>query len=118
MTPHVVSIDHVTSVVEDPTEARRHLLDVYGIGSERSSYLTYAGARSWIAPLLPPSYLELLSIEDEDVAESSAVGRQLLERRRGGGGVIAWSILVKDLETVSERVGISIFDYTKRDHDG
>ena len=118
MTPHGVSIDHVTSVVEDPTEACRHLLDAYGIGSERSSYLTYAGATSWIAPLLPPSYLEMLSIEDEDVAEASAVGRQLLDRRRGGGGVIAWSILVDDLESVSQRVGISIFDYTKQDHDG
>jgi Glyoxalase-like domain len=111
-------IDHVTSVVEDPLDACEELRAKYGLGSERSGYLDFAGARSWLVPLMPPSYLELLSIEDESAAEGSAVGRQLLQRRATGGGLVAWSVLVDDLARVSERLSIPIFDYTKMDEQG
>jgi hypothetical protein len=114
----VLSIDHVTSVVEDPVAACDELRETYGLGSERSGYLAYAGARSWLVPLRPPSYLEFLSVEDEEAAQRSAVGRQLLDRRKDGGGLVAWSVLVEDLTRVSERLGIPIFDYTKVDDDG
>jgi hypothetical protein len=104
--------------VEDPVAACDELRETYGLGSERSGYLAYAGARSWLVPLPPPSYLELLSVEDEEAAQRSAVGRQLLDRRKDGGGLVAWSVLVEDLTRVSERLGIPIFDYTKVDDHG
>ncbi len=113
-----VCIDHVTSVVEDPVAACHQLREKHGIGSERSGYLEYAGARSWLVPLQPPSYLELLSIEDETAALKSAVGSQLLERRKRGGGLVAWSVLVNDLKRVSDRLDLPIFDYTKTDDEG
>jgi hypothetical protein len=113
-----MTIDHVTSVVEDPVDACNQLREAHGIGSERSGYLDYAGARSWLVPLRPPSYLELLSIEDEAAARMSTAGRQLLNRLDTGGGLVAWSVLVDDLTRVSERLDIPIFDYTKTDDHG
>src|SRR5207249_1983111 len=35
-----------------------------------------------------------------------------------GRGVFAWSVLINDLEAVSERLGIEIFDYTIPHEDG
>ncbi len=113
-----LSVDHVTSVVADPLDVCHHLRERHGLGSERSGYLDYAGARSWLVPLRPPSYLELLSIEDQDAALISTTGRQLLDRLASGGGLVAWSVLVDDLALVSERLHIPIFDYTKLDEHG
>jgi hypothetical protein len=61
-------VDHVVLVVADPVEAARNLFERYGLGSERGPYHTFAGTRNWSVPLFPLSYLEILSIEDRDVA--------------------------------------------------
>jgi hypothetical protein len=115
---HNMIVDHVVFVVADPVKAAQDLFDEYGLGSERGPYHTFSGTRNWSVPLTPPSYLELLSIEDRHVAESSKPGRRVIECEEAGGGLLTWAILVEDVQVFSQRLGIEIFDYTKRDENG
>lgn len=111
-------IDHVVYVVRDPVKAAQDLFERHGLGSERGDYHTFSGTRNWSVPLTPPTYLELLSIEDRAVAEASKVGRQVIGREQAGGGLAAWAVLVDDVTVHSRRLGIDIFDYTIVDENG
>src|SRR5680860_448073 len=99
-------VDHVVLVVREPVKAAQDLFERYGLGSERGPYHTFSGTRNWSVPLTPPSYLELLSISDRDVAESSKPGRRVIECEEAGGGLLTWAILVEDVEVVSQRWGL------------
>jgi hypothetical protein len=68
-------IDHVVFVVKDPVKAAQDLLERHGLGSEPGDYHAFSGTRNWSVPLTPPTYLELLSIENRAVAERSNVGQ-------------------------------------------
>ena len=69
-------------------------------------------------PLEPPSYVEILAIEDRLAARSSESGRRALACQAAGGGLLAWAVLVDDLAAVSARLGLEIFDYTIPHGDG
>ncbi len=111
-------IDHVVFVVKDPVKAAQDLLERHGLGSEPGDYHSFSGTRNWSVPLTPPTYLELLSIENRAVAETSKVGQQVLACEEAGGGLITWAVLIEDVTVVSERLGIDVFDYTITDETG
>ncbi|HEV2593020.1 MAG TPA: VOC family protein [Gaiellaceae bacterium] len=111
-------IDHLVSVVPDAAEAVAQLRTQHGLGSEAGPYLPFAGTRGFNVPLEPPAYVEILSIEDRDAAESSVSGRTALAREAAGGGLFAWAVLVEDVEVESERLGIDVFDFTVAHGDG
>lgn len=113
-----VWIDHVVTVVADATAAVERLRDDHGLGSERGPYLPFAGTRGYNVPLEPPAYVEVLAIENRDAAATSDSGRAALEREASGGGLFAWAVLVDNLEAVSARLGIEIFDFTIPHGDG
>ncbi len=110
-------IDHVVLLVPDAAEAER-VLERHGLGHERGPYQPFAGTRNHMVPLLPPSYLEFLTIENRNAAASTAPGRRVLACEADGFGLLAWSVLADDLDAVSERVGIEIHDYTVDHGDG
>jgi len=112
------AVDHVVTLVPDAEQAAEELRHRYGLGSERGPYLPFAGTRSHSVPLEPPAYLEFLTIENRQAAESTEAGRRVLARGAAGGGLFSWSVRVDDLEAVSERLGIEIFDYTTPHGDG
>lgn len=111
-------IDHVVMLVPDACVAAEDLRTRYGFGSERGPYHDFAGTRSHIVPLRPPSYLEFLSIEDRAVAERTEPGQTVLECEARGFGVFAWAVRVGDLEAHSRRLGIAIVDHTVPHGDG
>ena len=111
-------IDHVIFVVRDPVKAAQDLYDRHGLGSERGDYHTFSGTRNWSVPLAPPTYLELLSIEDRTVAAGSKAGQKVMAFEAAGGGLMTWAVLVADVTVVSRRLGIDIFDYTITDDSG
>jgi hypothetical protein len=113
-----MQIDHVVTLVPDAGAAVERLLNEHGLGSEQGPYLPFAGTRGFNVPLEPPTYLEVLAIENRDAAEGSKSGRAALDRARAGYGIFAWAVLVGDLELVSERLGIEIFDFTLPQADG
>jgi hypothetical protein len=111
-------IDHVAVLVRDAAVAAQELRERHGLGSEQGPYLPFAGTRGYTVPLIPPAYLEILAIEDRVAAESSQSGRDALACEAAGFGLFAWSVLVEDLEAISLRTGIEIFDYTVPHGDG
>ena len=114
----MIVIDHVAMLVRDFEETARELREHHGLGAERGSYQPLSGTRSHMVPLEPPAYLELLTIEDRQAAEATTAGRRALACEAAGFGLFAWGVLVDDLEAVSERLEIEIFDYTIRHGDG
>jgi hypothetical protein len=110
-------IDHVVLLVPDVARAEQ-LLERSGLGYERGPYQPFAGTRNHMVPLEPPSYLEFLTIEDREAAEKTEPGRRVLACEAAGFGLLAWSVLVDDLEAVSDRLGIEIHDYTIPHGDG
>jgi hypothetical protein len=111
-------IDHVVLVVPDAVEAARELRERHGLGSERGPYHPFAGTRSHSVPLQPPAYLEFLTIEDRGVAQKTEPGRAALACEAAGCGLLAWAVLVEDIEALSQRLGIEIVDYTVPQGDG
>jgi hypothetical protein len=111
-------IDHVVMVVPDGDRAARELREHHGLGSEVGMYYERAGTRHYNVPLLPPQLLEVVVVENRDVAASTETGRRVLQAEADGRRVFAWSVLVDDLEAVAERLGIEIFDYTVPHGDG
>jgi len=111
-------IDHVAMLVPDAARAAEDLRRLYGLGSEPGPYLPFAGTRGHTVPLEPPAYLEFHTIEDRDAAEASETGRRVLAVEAAGGGLFSWCVRVDDLEAVSKRLDIEIFDYTIPHGDG
>lgn len=111
-------IDHVALVVADPAGFVEDLRVQYGLGSEPGPYLPLAGTRGYNVPLVPPTYVEVLGIEDRAVASATESGRRALACEARGGGPLAWAVLVDDLEAISRRLDIDIFDYTVDHGDG
>jgi hypothetical protein len=111
-------IDHVVTVVANADVAATKFRERYGLGSERGALLAFAGTRGYNVPLLPPAYVEILGVEDREAARSSESGRRALACEAAGYGLLAWAVLVDDLDAVSERLGIDIFDYTIAHGDG
>jgi hypothetical protein len=113
-----VVIDHVVLLVSDADQAGRELRERRGLGFERGQYQPFAGTRNHMVPLRPPSYLEFLTIENRDTAAETEPGRRVLACEAAGFGLLAWAVLVDDLEAVSKRLGIPIHDYTIPHRDG
>ena len=105
-------IDHVVMLVSDAEATDLLLREKYGLGSERGMYYERAGTRHYTVPLRPPQHLEFLTIENRDAAEATEAGSRVLACEAKGGGLFSWAVLVDDLEAVSERLGIQVFDYT------
>jgi catechol 2,3-dioxygenase-like lactoylglutathione lyase family enzyme len=111
-------IDHVAILVPDAVEEARNLRDRFGLGAERGDYLALAGTRMHTVWLAPPQYLEFHTIENRATAEETESGRLVLAREAAGARMIGWAVLVDDLDAVSERLGIEVFDYTIQQDDG
>src|SRR3569833_1641144 len=111
-------IDHVVAIAPDADAAATDLRSRHGLGSEPGPYLEFAGTRGYTLPLHPPEYDEILAVENRDVAQTSESGRRALAREAAGYGLLTWAVLVDDLDAVSRRLGIEIFDYTIAHGDG
>jgi hypothetical protein len=113
-----VVVDHVVMLVADADAAALDLRKQYGLGSEPGMYYERAGTRHFTVPLRPPQHLEFVTIENRDAAAETEIGRRVLACEAEGAGLFAWSVLVDDLDAVSERLDIEIFDYTIPHGDG
>jgi hypothetical protein len=113
-----VIVDHVVLLVADAAGRADDLRDRHGLGSERGPHLPFAGTQGYNVPLEPPCHVEILAVENRAAAARSESGRRALACEAAGGGLLAWAVLVDDLEAVSARLGIEIFDFTIAHGDG
>lgn len=105
-----VQVDHVTYVVPDGEAFAERMRDEHGLASFPGGHLPHLGARSFSAPIEPPSYVEWLQVDDRAVASRSETGRRALEVLDRGGGLVAWTVRVPDIAAASRRVGIDVFE--------
>jgi catechol 2,3-dioxygenase-like lactoylglutathione lyase family enzyme len=111
-------IDHVAMLVPDASRATAGWRRRHGFGSERGMFYERAGTRHWFVPLEPPQGLEVIAIEDREAAMRGPDGQAVLACEARGFGLFSWCVLVDDLDHVSKRLGIPIFDYTVPQPDG
>ena len=107
-------LDHVTLVAPDGAALGERLRSEHGLASFPGGYLDHLGVRSHNVPLAPPAYLEWLTVEDPAVAATTDTGRRVLAAHERGGGVVAWTLLVADIDAVGRRLGIDVYDGTTR----
>jgi hypothetical protein len=110
----VADLDHVTLVAAPGDDVGARLLAERGLGSFAGGYLDHLGARSHAVPLAPPHYLEWLVLDDPAVAAATPTGRQVLAAHDAGGGVLALTVLARDIDAVSARVGVPVYEGTTR----
>jgi hypothetical protein len=113
-----MQIDHVAMLAANAESKAAELQEEFGLGAERGMYYPRAGTRHWFVPFLPPQGLEILQIEDREAARTGPDGKAVLECEARGFGLFSWCVLVDDLDSVSDRLGIEIFDYTLAQPDG
>jgi hypothetical protein len=75
------------------------------------------GTRNRIVPL-GSSYLELLTVEDRDLAEQSDFGRSLLARTADGDRLTRWSIRTDRIDEVAAELDLEVDDRSRAHPDG
>lgn len=96
-------IDHVIYGVRDVDAAAARLWEEHGLGSVPGGTLM-GGSAHRIIPLEPPTFLELLGVEDE----SQSDGAWLAATVAGGDRPIWWVVGTSDMATVSARRGLPV----------
>jgi hypothetical protein len=92
------AIDHLVIACPDPDEAARLLESDVGLTATGGG--RHAGMGSWnrIVWLADGSYLELLGIDDPDLAARSPVGAAAVRALASGGGLATYALLTDDLD--------------------
>lgn len=75
------------------------------------------GTRNRIVPL-GDSYLELLTVDDTELAKESEFGRSLLTRTAGGDRLTRWSIRTDRIEEVAAELGLEVDDRSRAHPEG
>jgi hypothetical protein len=92
----VLVLDHVLIAVGDLDVAAMRLLDDHGLDSVAGGRHEGLGTVNRIVPL-GDSYLELIGVDDRDVASANPFGRSVLAFTDDGDGLFAWAIATDDI---------------------
>lgn len=94
------AIDHLVIATDDPDRAARELEDAVGVRCTGGGRHDGLGTRNRLAFLADGSYLELIGVDDPELAKANPVGSaalRALEER--GGGLATYALLVDELES-------------------
>jgi hypothetical protein len=100
-------IDHVVRGVVDMDAAAAQMRAEFGLGSVVGGRHPGWGTGNRIVPL-GRTYIELIGIVDAEEAAGSPVGRGLAAWIAGGDRWRSWCVATDDLDSVADRVGLSI----------
>jgi catechol 2,3-dioxygenase-like lactoylglutathione lyase family enzyme len=91
-------IDHLVIACADPEQAAATLESELGIAVTGGG--RHPGAGSWnrIAWLADGSYLELIGIDDPELAANSPVNAAVMRALESGGGLATYALLVDDID--------------------
>jgi len=91
-------IDHLVIAWPDPDDAAATLESEVGIAVTGGGRHPGAGTWNRIAWLADASYLELIGIDDPELASKSPVGAAALRTLESGGGLATYALLVDEIE--------------------
>ena len=91
-------IDHLVIACPDPDQAAATLESEVGIAVTGGGRHPGAGTWNRIAWLADASYLELIGIDDPELASKSPVGAAALRTLESGGGLATYALLVDEIE--------------------
>lgn len=100
----MLKIDHVIIAVADPEAWVEQLDDRSGLTAVPGGRHEGTGTGNWIVPLGGP-YVELMTVVDQDEAESSTLGRWVLEQTRNGDRLAAVCLRTDDIGGIASRIG-------------
>jgi hypothetical protein len=113
----MLSIDHVVLGVQDLDSAGHRLEETFGLASIAGGRHAAWGTGNRIVPL-GESYVELLGVVDENVAEASPVGRAVRELVAGGDRWLCWCVATDDLDGTAARLGLDVDEGSRLRPDG
>lgn len=94
------AIDHLVIAVDNPEAAAAELAERVGIATSGAGRHPGAGTYNRVAFLGAP-YLELIGVDDEDLASRVPVGRATLSALAAGGGLATYALLDDALQTTA-----------------
>lgn len=100
----MLTIDHLIVTTTDVDALVDELLDRSGLAAVEGGRHPGHGTGNWLVPL-GDSYLELLTVVDEDEARTSPFGRWVLERDQHG--LAAVCLRTDAIDAVARRIGRS-----------
>jgi hypothetical protein len=112
-----VRIDHVLYAVAEFESAARHWWDAFGLAAVPGGKHQGWGTANWIVPL-GDGYVELIGIDDPDVAAQSDLGRHVLSVLRDGERFIGWCVRPDLFDEAAERAGLEINEGSRVRPDG
>jgi hypothetical protein len=108
-------IDHIILAVGPDLEAEaRVFAERTGLGVVAGGVHPAWGTRNAIVPL-GDAYVELVAVEDEEVARRSAFGRAVAE---GAGRLVGWAVEPEDFLAATRRVGVDAVRGARERPDG
>jgi len=105
----------ILGVVDLATTAAR--LRSLGLDVQEGGTHPQFGTRNMVVPL-GRSYLDLLAVEDRDLAEQSLFGRALLARTVDGDRLVRWSIRTDRIDAVAAELDLEVDDRSRLHPDG
>jgi catechol 2,3-dioxygenase-like lactoylglutathione lyase family enzyme len=106
-------IDHVLLATADLDEEADRVSSEFGWEVSGGGRHEGHGTHNRIVPL-GGGYLELIAVADADEAAGSPFGRAVQARVAEGGGLLAWCVLVDDVEAVAARLGTELVTVTRQ----
>jgi hypothetical protein len=112
-----VELDHVLVAVADLSAAARAFEARYGLWSIEGGRHPAWGTGNRIVPL-GDSYIELVSVLDEEKARNSVFGRWVAAGMSGGARPIGWAVRTGDLDSIAERLALPVQDGERKTSTG
>lgn len=115
--PGAAAIDHVVWAVPDLAASAAGLTRATGDMPSGGGVHPTWGTRNVIFAA-GHSYLELITVQDPDVARETAFGRRVRDVAARGGGLAMWAVRLPDLAAVADRLSLVPVAGTRLTDDG
>ena len=113
----MLAIDHAILTVPDPAATADALAERAGLHAQPGGRHRGHGTANWIVPL-GDNYLEFMTVVDRREAESSQLGRWVLERSRNGDRLAALCLRTDAIDEIAARIGDPAQEMSRERVDG
>ena len=113
----MLHVDHVIYGVRDADAAAERLLEEHGLASVLGGRHPAWGTENRIVPL-GDAYLELMTIFDRRIADTTPLGRFVAERIARGDGFLGWIVAGDAFDDRVRALGLDAQRFTRKRPDG